>query len=87
MYAELFILCIFEKIFGNIPSLDIATYILLIAGNKARNTEAVAIEDAKTTKNEKSDNIDTSIATSKGVFEFAITPGPTIASANQLTMR
>ena len=43
---------------GNIPSLDIATYILLIAGNKARNTEAVAIEDAKTTKNEKVENSD-----------------------------
>ena len=76
-------MCIFENIFGRIPSLDIATYILLIAGSKARNTEAVAIVDAKTIKNEKSDITDTSIATSKGVFEFATTSGPMIASDSQ----
>ena len=48
-------------------SLDRATYILLIPGINARNTETIAIEEAKTIKNENSENLLTSIATRRGV--------------------
>ena len=66
-------------------SLDRATYTLLIPGIKARNTETIAIEEAKTIKNENSENLLTSIATRRGVFEFIMNSGFIIDSVNQVT--
>ena len=65
-------------------SLERATYTLLIPGIKARNTETIAIEEAKIIKNENSENLLTSMATSRGVFEFIMTFGLIIESVNQL---
>ena len=65
-------------------SLESATYILLIPGIKARNTEIIAIEEAKTIKNENSENLLISIATRSGVFEFLMNSGLIIDSVNQV---
>ena len=66
-------------------SLESATYILLIPGIKARNTEPIAIDEAKTIKKENSENLLTSIATRRGVFEFIINSGLIIDRVNQVT--
>ena len=68
-------------------SLERATYILLTPGIRARNTETIAIEDAKTIKKENSANLLTSIATRRGVFEFIISSGLIIESVNQVTTK
>ena len=65
-------------------SLERATYILLIPGIKARNTETIPIEEAKTIKKENSANLLTSIATRRGVLEFIINSGLIIESVNQV---
>ena len=84
IYAELYFLWIVDKALGRIPSLAIATYILLIPGINARKTEVIAIEDPNTIKNENSDIALRSIAISKGVFEFIIISGSTIERVTQL---
>ena len=53
-------------------------------GIKARNTEIIAIEEAKTIKNENSENLLTSMATRRGVFEFIMNSGLIIDSVNQV---
>ena len=68
-------------------SLERATYILLIPGIKARNTETIAIDEAKTIKNENSENLLTSIATRRGVLEFIINLGLIIDSVNHVTAK
>ena len=65
-------------------SLESATYILLIPGIRARNTETIAIEEAKTIKNENSENLLTSMATRRGVLEFIISSGLIIDSVSQV---
>ena len=56
-------------------------------GMSARNTDTIAIEEAKTTKNANSENLLTSIATNNGVLELPIIFGPTIERVSQLTTR
>ena len=51
---------------------------------RARNTETIAIEEAKTIKNENSENLLTSMATRRGVLEFIISSGLIIDSVNQV---
>ena len=65
-------------------SLESATYILLIPGIRARNTETIAIEEAKTIKKENSENLLTSMATRRGAFEFIMNSGLIIDSVNQV---
>ena len=74
----------FEKAIGSTLSLERATYILLIPGIRARNTETIAIDEAKTIKNENSENLLTSMAISRGVLEFIISSGLIIDSVNQV---
>ena len=56
-------------------------------GISARNTEIMAIEDAKMTRNVNSENLLTSIATISGVDEFIMISGLTIERVNQLIIR
>ena len=56
-------------------------------GIRARNTETIAIEEAKMTRNVNSENLLTSIATSNGVLEFIMIFGLTIERVNQLIIR
>ena len=76
-----------EKLLGSILSLESATYILLMPGIRARNTETIAIEEAKMTRNVNSENLLTSIATSNGVLEFIMISGLTIERVNQEIIR
>ena len=56
-------------------------------GIRARNTETIAIEEAKMTRNVNAENLLTSIATSNGVLEFIMISGLTIERVNQLIIR